>query len=181
MVWVTPKTFTANATLTAAELNTYLRDNLMATAPPLCTKDGMYFVGAGLNTIASRELVTARVKENQSTTSTSYTDLATVGPSVTTPTSSYAFVVHGGWMRNSTADISGQAMMSWAISGAHTRAAADSTACEVGGASANKAWRIYGMDLLSDITPGVNTFTCKYKVAAGTGSFSDRFIGVMPL
>jgi hypothetical protein len=31
------------------------------------------------------------------------------------------------------------------------------------------------------LTPGSNTFTMKYRVSSGTGTFADRRISVMPL
>jgi hypothetical protein len=32
----------------------------------------------------------------------------------------------------------------------------------------------------TDLTPGINTFTAKYRVSASTGTFSSRRIAVMP-
>jgi hypothetical protein len=182
MAWTTPKTYTANTALPAADLNTYLRDNLNACAPALATEAGQYFVGAGAGVVAARKLAKARVqKVMETTTSTTYANLATVGPSVAVETGTHALVVHGCYQRNTTGDIGGQGYMSWAISGATTRVALDLVACSLGGVDANRAHRISAVDLQSDLTPGLNTFTAKYKVDSGTGFFADRWLIVMPL
>lgn len=179
MAWTAPMTFTANSVLTAAQLNTHLRDNLMETAPAKATQSGSIFVGTGPNSIAERVLATARVSAAETTSSTSYTNVSTAGPSVTVTTGVQALIFVGCYLQNSSANVG--TAMSWEISGATTRAALDLTAISNDGAPANQPIRASNHDLMTGLTPGVNTFTAKYRVAAGTGTFGDRIITVIPL
>jgi hypothetical protein len=181
MAWTTPKTFVANDTLTAAELNTHLRDNLNETEAALASQDGSYFVGAGVNKIAERSLVTARINTNESTTSTSYTDLTTIGPEVTVETGGAAIVFFETAGRNSSGSVNGMAICSVAVSGATTQAASNTWSIEISGVNADRPLHCSAFKLFDDLTPGENTFTMKYRVATGTGSFGYRYIGVMPL
>lgn len=122
--------------------------------------------------------VQALVATSQATTSTTYTDLATVGPAVTVTTGTSALVIVGAQILNSTAAIT--AFMSFAVSGATTSAAVDAGRA-VGVANANLilASRAF---LMTGLTPGSNTFTAKYKVnGASTGTFQDRYIIVRPI
>ncbi|MER5252885.1 hypothetical protein [Streptomyces sp. NPDC002855] len=165
----------ATQTLKAADLNTYLRDNLLELAPAKATTEGGYFVSTGVNTIAERVPETATVLTQESTTSTSYTNLATVGPSVTVTTGTRALVFTHCQLFNTTADTA--VFASWAMTGATTRSAFDVTAISLDGPNC----QVGDMDLLTDLTPGSTTFTMKYRVAAGTGFFLNRKIIVMPL
>lgn len=181
MAWTTPKTWVANSTLTAAELNTHLRDNLNETEAALASKDGSYFVGAGVNMIAERALVTARINTTEATSSTSYVDLTTLGPEVTVETGGAAIVFFQTAGRNSTGNVNGMAICSVAVSGATSQSAANEWSIEISGVNANRPLHCSAFKLFDDLTPGENTFTLKYRVATGTGSFSHRYIGVMPL
>lgn len=49
-------TFVSNAVLTAAQLNTHLRDNLLETAPAKATAPGRFIVSTGLNSISEHRL-----------------------------------------------------------------------------------------------------------------------------
>ncbi len=49
MAWTAPITFTSGSVLTAAQLNTYLRDNLNETAPAKFTAAGQLFVSTAAN------------------------------------------------------------------------------------------------------------------------------------
>lgn len=178
MAWTTPITFTAGRTVTASMLNTYLRDNLSELAPHKATTEGSYFVGTAAHTIAERTPKRGFVATSQTTTSTSYTDLATVGATVTCTTGTDAFVFHAAQFANSLS--SGLSAVSWAISGATTRAAQDSTSIIIDGAGAGQHVRFADVDYLTTLTPGSNTFTQKYKVGSGTGTFVNRTIMVFP-
>ena len=52
MAWTSPKTWVALAQLTAAQLNTHLRDNLLETAPAKVTTKGDIVAATASNTIA---------------------------------------------------------------------------------------------------------------------------------
>lgn len=118
----------------------------------------------------------ASVATSQSTTATSYGDLATAGPAVTAETGTAALVTISSTITNTGAGIT--ALMSFAITGATTVAALDSRAIGV----ANSALIIAGRTVLvTGLTPGSNVFTCKYKVnGVSTGTFGDRNIIVQP-
>jgi hypothetical protein len=178
MAWSAPMTAVANSTFTAAEFNTYVRDNLNETAPAKATAAGGYFVGVGVNEIAERRVVSGSDLSSGTTTSTTYTDLtgSSVGPAVTCVTGPSALVIVRGSLENSGA---GSARMSYDVSGAHVQAAADNRSVSVFG-SAGVNVGAAEVALLSSMTPGTNTFTAKYRVSSGTGTFSSRRIMVIP-
>ena len=189
--------FVANAVLTAAQQNisagtgvpvfatTVTRDaafggsNKTLAEGQLCylesTNVVQYYDGAawatvGPNTPASYQY--AQVLTLQSTTSTSYTDLATVGPSITATTGTTALVTF-----TVTADattIGGdQGYASVAVSGASTVAANDdwSTVTRLGGNFVTMS-RTYGF---TGLTAGSNVFTMKYRNGSGsTVRFTNR-------
>jgi hypothetical protein len=179
MAWTAPQTWAANAVLTAADLNIHLRDNMLETMPAKAVTEGSIFVTSGANSIVERQIVTARVTTSQSTSSTSYTNLATVGPTVSVTTGTGAIIFHSCSVQNNG---SGFSSMSWDISGATTRAALDADAIRHDGVAASNPWKLGVTDIVTAVlTPGVNTFTAKYKAESGsTATFADRFICVIP-
>ena len=122
---------------------------------------------SALPTITQVEVLTS-----QSTTSGSYTDLATAGPAVTITTGTKALVVVGAQIYNTGG--AQDTWMSWAVSGATTRAAADKWA--VMSQNPTSASRAY---LITGLTAGSNIFTAKYRTQAGTGNWLNRTITVM--
>lgn len=129
--------------------------------------------GAGAGTSAT-------VATSQTTTSTSYADLATVGSvTATIGTSGQALVTLGSLASHGTADL--PTFMSFAVSGASTVAAGTwgelvqrlTTAT----AQTSSSWTV----LVTGLTVGSNVFTTKFKVSAGTGTFANRWISVLPL
>lgn len=116
------------------------------------------------------------VATNQTTASASYVDLATAGPAVTlTSHGTLALIMWSQHASNNTANCG--AISSIAISGATTLAVADGNGI---------LWTEHGTQsdevsqwMLATITPGSNTYTMKYKRAAGgTASFERRRIMV---
>jgi hypothetical protein len=134
-----------------------------------------YYDGAAWATVgptAAASYQYAQVLTLQSTTSTSYTDLATVGPSITATTGTTALVTF-----TVTADattIGGdQGYASVAVSGATTVAANDdwSTVTRLGGNFVTMS-RTYGF---TGLTAGSNVFTMKYRNGSGsTVRFNNR-------
>jgi hypothetical protein len=102
----------------------------------------------------------------QTTTSTSYADLATVGPTATVTSKGTRALVLWGLTQATT---SGSCASSVAVSGSTTVAAADShgTVGSDGGRT-SIGWALF------TITPGSNTYTLRYRVTGGTGTFLDR-------
>lgn len=176
MAWSTPLTAVSNATLTAAQWNASVRDNLLMTAAALATTAGSIFVATGANAIAERLPSAATVAALQTTASTSYVALATAGPAVTVTTGPRALVITGCEISNGTSGVS--SYYGYAVSGATTVAATDSTAMK----STNASGYPFAMSraLLQGLTPGVNTFTGMYRVDGGTGGWTNRTINVVP-
>ena len=59
MVWSAPATWTVGQVVTAANLNTHLRDNLLETAPAKVTTDGDIVVATGANALERVAAMTA--------------------------------------------------------------------------------------------------------------------------
>jgi hypothetical protein len=116
----------------------------------------------------------AATSGEQTTSSTSYTDLSTV-TSVTLTTGTKALVFINSQLRVTEDNYS---YVSVAVSGASTVAASDAKAI----INYGQQQRRYGCAVyLSSLTAGSNTFTLKYKTGAGTGAFVNREITVIDL
>jgi hypothetical protein len=178
MAWTAPMTAVANTVFTAAQFNTHIRDNLAETAPAKATTAGRIFVTTGANSIAERPLETAAISTSQTTTSVTYTDLSTVGPSVTITTGPAAIVWASCFIQNNTSGASSH--MSFAVSGATAIAASDVDALRFNAAANNDFMRA-GFTAKVTLTPGSNTFTMQYRVSGNTGTFANRSITVMSL
>jgi hypothetical protein len=179
MAWSAPMTAVAGATFTAAQFNQYVRDNLNETAPAKATSDGQIFVSTGPNAIAARQMVNQTILTQQTTTSNTYADLATVGPQVTVATGSRALVLFSSSIDNTVTN--GAAKVSVAVSGATTIAANDQWCIARDGANSGNIWRVGITHMFNTLTPGTNTFTMKYLVGnGGTATFINRELIVIP-
>lgn len=171
-------TAVANTVFTAAQFNTHVRDNLNETAPAKATAPGQIFVATGVNSIAARTLTKARVETAETTTSSSFTDLATIGPQVTVTTGTQALVIITSAINNNTATVASSA--SFSVTGATAFAADNTVRIARDGIAANTLVR-YSAATLFPLTAGSNTFTMKYNTqAATTATFSVREIIVIP-
>ncbi len=179
MAWSAPMTAVANSVFTAAQFNTFVRDNLNETAPAKATVTSSIFVGAGTNAIAERIPGGVFTSAAETTTSTSFVDLATVGPSVTVVTGTKAFIFIRAGMENSGANAS--CHMAMEISGATTSAASLNRAITTAGLAAASRERIGAGIYVDFLVAGSNTFTAKYSVSANTGTFATRELSVIPL
>ena len=120
---------------------------------------------------------TATVATAQSTSSTSYVDLATAGPAVTLTTGTKVLV----FTNTEVSTASGRYVFAdFAISGATTRAASDDTCIKMG-TDADAMQSRNGVANLMTVTAGSNTFTMKYRTNAGSSQFSNRSIVVVAL
>lgn len=126
---------------------------------------------AGTNTVAT----------SQTTTSTSYTDLATGGPAatVTIGASGMALVIISATCANANA--SGYAIAGYAVSGANTAAATDAKSVLMRSETAAEEGNYCNTFLETGLTAGSTTFTMKYRCVSGTAQFQRRFITVIPL
>ncbi len=123
----------------------------------------------------------------ESTTSTSFTDLATVGPSIEidVPASGKVLVSLSAFMWGSGAGV--VTSMNLAATGTNTYAAGDTW----GGLTAQSrsaignSWAGSGHGtasrtfLLSGLNPGTTTFTAKYATSSATSTFRNRVITVV--
>lgn len=118
------------------------------------------------------------VTTSQTTTSTTYTNLATTGPSVVLPLAGNYLVSIGTYALNSNTNNSSR--MSYAIGAT----AASDNDCIImdytnNAVAANEAGNLFRVRLKAGLT--AVTLTAKYRVTAGTGTFSNRFMSVTPV
>lgn len=177
MAWSVPLTAVDLASLSASEYNSSVRDNLLETEAAIATAAaaGSLFVGDGVNSIAQRRVDSAFVSTSQSTTTTSYTNLATTGPSVTVTTGERALVFTCGMVNNNDGNWS--SYISHEVTGASSISASDTWAFRRQGTRHPQGMSSH---LHTELTPGSNTFTAKYRVAGSTGTFANRRIVVWP-
>ncbi|HEY5986437.1 MAG TPA: hypothetical protein VIV12_08685 [Streptosporangiaceae bacterium] len=175
MAWSTPTTFVSGNALTAAQMN-IISGNLNETAPAKATTAGGYFVATGSNAIAERVGDEQIITTSQTTTSTSFTDLTTVGPELTVTTATRALVVVTAQCSNDTSTNS--CRMSWAASGATTLAANDNRCLMLSGTGDTIAGSFVTM--YTSFTAGSNVITAKYRVSGGTGTWLNRRLLVLP-
>lgn len=181
MAWTAPMTAVANTAFTAAQFNTHVRDNLLETAPAKSTgaiTDGSYFVKDATNHIAARISSINSVLTSQSTSSGSFTNLSTVGPTLVANTASRCLVLWSATMYNNSPNSS---YVSVAVSGATTVAASDNFSIRYRDPmddstvfSGSYAYMFTGL------TVGSNTFTMKYRCNGGTTTFSNRHLMILP-
>lgn len=177
MAWSTPLTAVSNATLTAAQWNASVRDNLLITPAALATTSGSHFAGTGTNAIAERILGVNSLVTAGTTTSTSYTATLTgaASVSVTVTTGTHALWIIGS--RQSSSVNGTNVWTSVAISGASSIAASDTRALSYDGTGET----YHGLAVLENgLTAGSNTFTIQQRVSGGTGTFSTRRVQVIP-
>lgn len=152
MSWTIPRTWVAGEVPSASTMNTHVRDNIRALV-------------MGFD----------RVDTGQTTTSTSYTDLATTGPAVTATTGTWGLVIFNATQSNTTSGTPA-VFSSVAVSGATTTAANDDWSLITDNDSVS-ALAPYHASLSAHrftLTAGSNTFTMKYRVDGGTGSYFRR-------
>lgn len=181
MAWSTPVTAVSNATLTSAQWNASVRDNLLTTAPALATAAGNLFVSNGANSIAQRIPSSDTVNTQETTTNTSYTNLTTVGPTCSSVISDVRVIVW--WtVQSNTATVSTESLSSIDVSGATTTAPSDNYCTDVQQPSTGTAFLDVSVSRVVrlTVTAGTNTYQVKYRVTGGTGTFKRRTIVTLP-
>lgn len=188
MTWTAPFTAVAGSVLTAAQLNTFIRDNLVETMPAKATTAGSIFTTGSTGSVVERVRVAGTVATLVQITSTSFDDPsdegtlgADPGPEVTAFTSTTALV--GYRVTAAVPSVTARVEVSYAISGATEREASKSNSIgySLGNSASGMNLREGVVDLATLLTPGLNTFTLKYNVSSGTGTVSDRRLWVLPL
>jgi hypothetical protein len=120
--------------------------------------------------------VSADVTTAQTTTSTGYTDLSTVGPSVTMTLNAGTVVAVTVSASISVTTTPDEAYMSWQCTGASgTQAASDANAAWGRFSGGNAYTTLSRRSLYTASTTGSHTFTAKYRFADGGGSSAARF------
>lgn len=180
MAWSAPMTVTAGSALTSAIFNREVRDNLNAQAVAKGTTASSYFATYSANLIVERFAATQTVLTSETSTSLNWTDLTTVGPTLTCTTGTKALVLFNA--RQSNATTNAFVACSVAVTGttsipAHVNWAWSSD----GKVTVSQSERNFGMHLFDTLNAGSNTFTMQYLVASGTGTWLDRELVVLPL
>lgn len=182
MAWTTPFTAVAGVVLATAQWNSGVRDNFAETEAAKATAAGRLIITTAANAIAERVPSYASVATSQTTASTTFTDLATVGPTVgPLTTGASAIYIASSFIQNSVAGQGGY--MGVAVSGASTIAADVLRALRIisGTAAENAKVSYIGM-FANALTGGSNTFTAKYSsIASGTVTYASRELIVIPL
>ena len=130
---------------------------------------------------ASPASATAEVTANESTSSSSYTNLATTGPSVTITTGTKALVTVTCFMQQNSSS-GGYGYMSFDVTGASSISASDTRAVYNRMVySSDDGMRASVTTLVTGLTAGSNTFTAKYKSSPSTTSFNNRSIIVVDM
>lgn len=183
MAWTVPMTFVDNTVLTSAQLNTHLRDNFLETVPAKSTGNGG--IGGGIFTVqgpyqlAERGIAYEAINIAQTTTSNNYDDLATFGPSVSVHTGTHAWVLYSVELWSSVWGVDVTAAVE--VTGATEKPAGDDT-CIQAQSGANSRCSRFRSVFYTDLTPGMNIFTLKYKMHGddGNGGFDRRHLWVFP-
>lgn len=176
MAWSAPMTAVAGAVFTAAQFNQYVRDNLNELAVAKATQVSSLFASTGPNAIVERVPTAAFTAGSSTTAATAYGNLAdAVTTSVTVAHGTRAFVSVFSHFASSVAG--NRSHVGFEISGSTVVAAGDSKSINTiltGSTRFGASWTQI------DMTAGTSTFTLRYRVTAGTGTFSNRRIAVIP-
>ncbi len=135
-----------------------------------------------VNASAQRVVITpvsASVATGETTTNTSYVNLATVGPTVTVFTGTRALITIDAFSSNSGAGNAGWIALT--VTGATTLVAADGNGTAYTSPSANYAVPMCRSFMITGLTAGLNTFSVQYRTSAGTATFTNRDITVIGL
>lgn len=121
---------------------------------------------------------TATVATSETTGSTSYANLTTTTDTITATigANGIALVIIGATFNNSGANIT---YSDFGCTGTNTRVAQDATALEGGFSSTTLS--ASKVTLLTGLNAGSTVFKMYYRVTAGTGTFANRSIAVIPL
>jgi hypothetical protein len=165
---------------TAAQFNQHVRDNLNTTAPAAATTAGRILVTTGANSVTERDPVVDYLGDAESTATTTFVDLATVGPSVTVVTGTKALITVGAGASNSNLGLASRVAVS--ITGATTIAANDADSYLQESGNVDDQFQGTWTYITTALNAGTNIFTNKYRTSAGggTSTFSRRLVTVTP-
>ncbi len=205
MAWTDPAghIWATAETVTAANMNTYIRLNLEETAPDKVTTAGDTVYATGANALTRlaigaanshlvstgtapvwRAITTDVDTGNGTTSSTGYLTMANLSDTplageveVTVTTGTEALVLWKGLIENTTAGSS--TSMSYSVSGATTVAANDIHRLAFESSANDDKAEFDTHDLRTGLTAGSNVFTLEGRVSAGVGKFTRPEITVI--
>lgn len=178
MAWTSPVTAVAGGVFSSAQFNQSVRDNLNATSTGLATQVSSWFPASAANTLAERMPAQANTQGSSTTTSLTYVNLAdAVTTSVSMATGTRALVSIYANFSNNPGSHPNRSWVGFEVSGATTIAAVDTMSIDH---SFSGGMRWGASFLVTTLTAGTNTFTLRYRVSGGTGTFSVRRIAVIP-
>lgn len=178
MTWTAPMTAVANTAFTADQFNINVRDNLLETAPGKATTNGGYFVATGVNAIAQRIIGTSFIGTAQPATSSTFSDLASTGPTVTVTTGTHALILFKAHVQHNTDNA--VSAISCVISGATSSASTFDRSAQTDGVPLGNKNTICGFKY-ETLNAGSNTFKMQYYTNTGTATFERRELVVIPL
>ena len=174
MAWTAPFTAVPNTVFTAAQFNTYVRDNLMETAPAKATSNGQVFVATDVNEIAARMVAQSNSSAEVPTESGTFSG---TGPTLTLETGNRVITVVSATGRVSAGGAQGN--MGVAISGESSIGATSALSLTFAGTYETSNSFVH---LHTNVTPGENTFTAQYsRTPSGTAYFRQRRLLVFPV
>jgi hypothetical protein len=176
MAWTAPATAVAGGAFASALFNSTVRDNLNETSTAKATQVSSWFPASGVNALTERVPAQANTQGSSTTTATAYGNLADgVTTSVSVATGNRALVsIYANFLNSVNGN---RTWVAYDTSGATTVAAADTFSLDH---SFNGGMRWGATYLMTGLTSGTNTFTLRYRVTAGTGTYSVRRIAVIP-
>jgi hypothetical protein len=118
-------------------------------------------LGCDSNGLFYRNVAASSVDTRETTTSATYTDLTTFGPSISVTTGPRALVHYDSWVQGNSIDAG---FMSIEVSGASVVLASDSVSL---GWPGDTDLSLSGHILFTTLNAGLNTFTAKYRSETG--------------
>lgn len=192
MAWTVPITFVPGTVLTASQLNIHVRDNLNEMAPARASAANSIFVTTGKHQIREQFpqfdfYEGSASSTTEQTTSHDFVDLKFVGPDVTTHVTFGALVSLSVRVNNTAANAF--CIVSFGVTkvpnnddldAEEIHPPSDERSLLFETAVANQDQAGGYTTLIGVPEPGDYTFTMKYRVTAGTGTFYRRWLSVIP-
>ena len=205
MAWTAPRTWVTGEIVTAALMNSAIRDNFLETSAATVTTAGDIAFADAANSMGSRLAIGAATthlvsdgsapvwRANATDTDTgtgtdttlTYVTLGTGGGNwnftteveVTVTTGTVALVLFKAELSNDTAGA--RTIMSYSVSSATTVVASNNRSIKFESGGADNESEFGGFDLVTGLTAGSNVFTLEGRVTAGTGTISRPEIAVI--
>lgn len=193
------KSWSVNEEVFAADFNNYVQKQVVATFPTSATRTTS-LAGPQLNQLSMLDtapgaidywngnawapvkgsVAAAQVAAGESTASGSYVDLATVGPAVSLVTGTSVLLTLSTRFVGTGAGVTG--LITYAVTGATTIAAADNNAIYMPVLSSGNSMDFSRQFVITGLTAGLNTFTAKYRESGGVSvTFTMRALSVVIL